>query len=702
MLTDTPRTLSRLDLLYLATREFNTGLDLYAVLNRVLTATVASLGASDTSLSIFDEAGQLEHFIPITGFQERTLAPAKIKAIHEEGLVAWVQENRQAILIEDVSADARWYYDRNKPDLVNQGSAIGVPVQTPEQFIGALVITSTQTNYFDDSDLAMLTIIADQAAFAINNARLIEAEQHRRRLADTLVSVARTVNSSLDLDEVLNLILKNLARVIEYDSSTIMLCDEEQTLSVKAARGFESMEAVMKVQISNIDQNTPNYQAILQKKPVVIADVEQEPGWKTTETSKPVRSWIGAPLIARDKVIGMLTVDSYEPHKYTPDNAQEVAAFADQAATAVANAQSVISLQNAEATYTALFEHSTDAIFITDYQGNIINVNHKACQLLLRSKAEIIGSDIGNISTPLKDLLCKQNDELRTGKEVSIEIDVFDTTQQIVSLELHGQQVRYADLDCVQWTGRDISARKEAEKMRQDLVNMLVHDLRGPVGNLINVIEMLPMLIDATNESPAFQNILEMARRSGQEVRDLIDSMLDVGLLEQGEIPLQHNPMLLDDLIQAVHEQVEPRASAKETELILEPLPEVPVMWIDGSMIRRVLINLIDNAIKYTPNEGLVTVTTTYTEADNVVHFAVTDNGPGISQADQTHIFNKFSRVAQTSKTASGVGLGLAFCKLAVEAHGGNIAVESEGVVGRGSTFHFSIPIGDQLEMEDF
>ena len=700
MLPDTPRTHSRLDLLYLVTREFNTNLDLNTVLNRVLTAIVASVGASNASLSLLDTAGRLENFIRVTGFQTKQIAQAKVEAIHNRGLVAWIKEHRQAILIEDTSTDERWYVDKSNGQFVSQGSAIGVPVQSSEELVGVLTINSPEPNYFNENDLAMLTIIADQAASAIMNARLFKAEQHRRRLADILASIARTLNSTLNLDEVLNLILKHLALVVDYDSSTIMLYDDDgKTLSVRAARGFENQEAALKVTLPDI-KNTPNYRAIIEKKPLVIVDVDQEPGWIKSVSSINVRSWIGAPLIARDKVIGMLTVDSHQVNNYTAENAQEVAAFADQAATAVANAQSVISLQNAEASYTALFENSTDAIIITSYQGTILNVNHKGCQILVESKEGIIGRDISLISAEIKNYLTEHIDQIKAGEEISLDVDILDSSEQVISLELFGRQVRYANTDCVQWTGRDISARKEAEKMRQDLVNMLVHDLRGPVGNLINVIEMLPMLIDSANESPSFQNILEMARRSGQEVRDLIDSMLDVGLLEQGAIPIQHNPIILDDMIQMIYEQVESRANAKETELIFHPLPETPVMWVDSSMIRRVLINLLDNAIKYTPNEGVVSLTTTL--VDEMIHFAISDNGPGISKSDQIHIFDKFSRVAQTAKTASGVGLGLAFCKLAIEAHGGKISVESEGLPGKGSTFHVCIPVGSEPEWEDF
>lgn len=696
MLPDTPRIHSRLDLLYLVTREFNTSLDINSVLNRVLTATVASVGASDASLSLFDARGNLENFIRITGFQTRQLNQPMLNAIHERGLVSWVKNHQKTILINDTSLDERWYVNKSSDEIINGGSAIAVPIQSLDQFIGVLTITASEKNYFDESDLAMLTIIADQAAFAISNARLFQAEQHRRRLADILASIARTLNSSLDLNEVLDLILKHLALVIEYDSSSILLFDEHhETLVVRAARGFEHPEQVLGAKLPHLKE-TPNYQVIIHKTPIVIGDVDAEPGWYKDTYSARIRSWIGAPLIARDKVIGMLTVDSFEINKYSAENAREVAAFADQAATAVANAQSVTLLQNAEASYTTLFENSTDAIVITDFQGTLLDLNRKAGQILAKPKTEIIGQDVEILNPQLKIYLVHQADKLKAGSEVSLELDMTAAEGQIISLELHGRQVRYAGVDCVQWVGRDISARKEAEKMRQDLVNMLVHDLRGPVGNLINVIEMLPMLITSVSESPAFQNILQMARRSGQEVRDLIDSMLDVGLLEQGEIPLQRNPVILDEIMEAVEEQIEPRASAKEMDITFQPLPDVPVMWVDGSMIRRVLLNLIDNAIKYTPNQGKIVVQTEF--ADNTLHFAILDNGPGISKIDQIHIFNKFSRIVDTSKKASGVGLGLAFCKLAIEAHGGQIYVVSEGVPGQGSTFHVHLPIGAEPE----
>ena len=691
MLPDTPRVQSRLDLLHVVTREFNAGLDVDQVLNRVLAATLATVGVADGSLFIFDADGELEYFFLISNFEVQPRSQPKLKAILDHGLVHWIKEHRAGVIIKDTNSDERWYSKNEDHQLSEARSAIGVPIQLPDQLIGILTLTARRADYFNQDDLTMLSVMADQAAFAIANARLFKAEQRRRRLADTMASVARTMNSTLDSNKVLDLILEQLALVIDYDSSSIMLYDqEEETISVRAARSFEDMADALSVSIL-VHKDSPNYQAIRQKKPIVIANVDDEPYWIKSSSTQSVHSWIGAPLIARDQVIGMLTVDSYEINKYTPENVREVAAFADQAAAAVANAQIVSRLQNVETSYTALFEDSTDMIVITTYQGLILNVNRTACQMLRRPKDELIGGDVRFIDPQLGNYLTQQAKRLKAWRDVSLELDVLDAYRQPISLELKARQVHYAGKDCVQWVGRDISARKEAERLRQDLLNMLVHDLRGPVGNLINTIELMPMLLTSTKDTTTINRILDMALQTSQEVKDLVDSMLDVGRLEQGEVPLQREMINVDDLVQAVEKQVKPRAANKSMELTVNPLPEIPPVWIDISMIRRVLVNLIDNAVKYTPNEGKVQLTTTLT--DDTLTFAVSDNGPGISKADQKQIFNKFSRVDYSTSTPSGVGLGLAFCKLAAEAHGSSISVQSEGQPGQGSTFYLSIPL---------
>ena len=691
MLPDTPRVRSRLDLLYVVTREFNAGLDIDQVLNRVLSATLATVGVADGSLFLFDADGALENFFLIANFEVQQRKRPQLEAVVDQGLVNWIKEHRQGTIIKDTNSDERWFNHSPKVQPSETRSAIGVPIQLPDQLIGILTLTARRPDYFNQDDLTMLTVMADQAAFAIINARLFKAEIRRRRLADTLASVAKTINSTLDLNKVLDLILEQLALVVDYDSSSIMLYDEaEETLSVRAAHRFDDMVDALSVVIP-VYEDSPNYQAIVQKTPIVIDDVDLEPHWRKSSSTRDVHSWIGAPLIARNQVIGMLTVDSHQIGQYTAENAGEVAAFADQAATAVANAQIVTRLQSVESSYTALFEDSTDLVIITNYQGLILNVNRTACQMLRRPKDALIGGDINFVHPELQDYLKKQIKRLRVWRDVSLELDVLDAYRQTISLELKARQVHYGGKNCVQWVGRDISARKQAEKLRQDLLNMVIHDLRGPIGNLINTIELMPMLLASNPDSRTINRLLDMALQTSQEVKDLVDSMLDISRLEQGEVPLQREPVDIEELVQAVEKQVVPRAAAKATEFTINPLPASPPVWIDINMIRRVLVNLIDNAIKYTPSEGQVSLTATLTK--EALTLAISDNGPGISKADQAQIFNKFSRVDYSANAPSGVGLGLAFCKLATEAHGGKIWVESKGIPGQGSTFYLSLPL---------
>ena len=186
-----------------------------------------------------------------------------------------------------------------------------------DQLIGILIIFAPQANHFDKSDLALLSIVGDQAAIALSNIRLIEAEQHRRRVADTLSSITHTINSTLNITKVLDLILEQLSLVVDYDSSSILLYEDDgDTLAVRAARGFDDMEDALNVKLP-FDEEIPNYQAITEKKPILIADVDTEPRWIKSSSSVDIRSWIGAPLIARNEVVGMLTVDSAVPHAYT-------------------------------------------------------------------------------------------------------------------------------------------------------------------------------------------------------------------------------------------------------------------------------------------------------------------------------------------------------------------------------------------------
>lgn len=216
---------------------------------------------------------------------------------------------------------------------------------------------------------------------------------------------------------------------------------------------------------------------------------------------------------------------------------------------------------------------------------------------------------------------------------------------------------------------------------------MLVHDMRGPMGNLVNAINTIPLVAEEIPPGSSIAQLIDIARRSGQQMQDLIDSMLEVSRLEQQEVPLNRTRGSVATLLDGVEDQLCSMAAANQVELIFEMRGELPELWIDQEMIRRVLINLIMNAIKYSPRGGQIEIVAINQE--ECIRFSVKDQGPGIPTEYQWRIFDKFARV-QHKNAPSGVGLGLAFCRLAVEAHGGCIWVES--TAGQGSTFLFTLP----------
>ncbi len=178
--------------------------------------------------------------------------------------------------------------------------------------------------------------------------------------------------------------------------------------------------------------------------------------------------------------------------------------------------------------------------------------------------------------------------------------------------------------------------------------------------------------------------------RSTERVHRLASALLDTNRLEAGQRIGNPQPATLADLIQDSIEIITRMAQHKKQNIRAEVPSRLPQVNVDTDMIKRVIINLLENAIKFTPNEGVIT--TGAKRKGNWVHVSIEDNGPGIPDEDRERIFEKFHQGrASGAGSAKGLGIGLAFCKLAVEGHGGKIWVESKDA--KGSRFVFTLPV---------
>jgi|GEM_PF-2109256 len=237
-------------------------------------------------------------------------------------------------------------------------------------------------------------------------------------------------------------------------------------------------------------------------------------------------------------------------------------------------------------------------------------------------------------------------------------------------------------------TFSDCTDRKDAETLRDDLTGMIVHDLRTPLTSLLSGLQALRFV---GGRNPDEQEILDNAIGGGEMLLGMINDLLDISKWESGLLVLDKQPLLPADVIEYALAQIAPLAKRNGLRVARNIPSDLLPVEADRDLLRRSLTNLLGNAVKFTPRGGIVTVSASYDPAEAAVVFAVGDTGEGIPAHQVRRIFDKFGQVeSRKAGRKMSTGLGLTFCKLVAEAHGGRIWVESK--LGKGSRFLFTIP----------
>ncbi len=234
-----------------------------------------------------------------------------------------------------------------------------------------------------------------------------------------------------------------------------------------------------------------------------------------------------------------------------------------------------------------------------------------------------------------------------------------------------------------------LSALRKSHDRQEELGQFIVHDLRSPLANVMTGLQVLQEDADETVE-PLQEDMIEMCLVSCNRMLTLINSLLDLAQLESGKMPLQLSEVSAQDLVRSSLDQVKVWAARNQVPLKSRVDSRVQTVYGDPVAIVRVLVNLLSNAIKFSKPGSIVTIGVEPSRAD-MAAFSVTDQGPGIPKEWAGKVFDKFTQIeARKVGGAVGSGLGLTFCRLAVEAQGGRIWLESE--TGSGTTVTFTLP----------
>jgi len=242
---------------------------------------------------------------------------------------------------------------------------------------------------------------------------------------------------------------------------------------------------------------------------------------------------------------------------------------------------------------------------------------------------------------------------------------------------------------------REIAAKNarllELEKVRDGLSHMIVHDLRNPLTAISTYLQLSSM--DSENLSEPQRERVDRCLFFCQELERMIQNLLDISKMEEGKMQLNREAVDLPEMIGEALKRFTPRVEERKIALSFSGNGDIPKVALDRSILKRVITNLVDNAIRYTPKEGSIAVSLDAASGGEVLCLSVKDSGSGLPAEYHQKIFDKFEQVTlkKDGDRAGSSGLGLTFCKLAVEAHGGKIWVESEGL-GKGCTFCIHLP----------
>jgi serine phosphatase RsbU (regulator of sigma subunit) len=272
-------------------------------------------------------------------------------------LTNWLLQNRAPLLLHDLLAQreelaAMGIAVNQIPDENSTRAWVGVPLLAKQgQPIGLISVQDYQPNKYDRRTVDFLSQVASHVSLGVQkvqlfdererqiaeNERLFFAEQEARHMADTLREVARVLSASFDAGEVPHLILHELRKVIAYDSASILLLEDD--IFRLSTQGRESSTAAPQHMVFRLDQLNAAKLVAQRRAPLVNADTQSAPEWTPVENEAPLRSWLGAPLIAKGQVIGVLNISAASPHRFTARDAEVALAFASQAAVAMENAR---------------------------------------------------------------------------------------------------------------------------------------------------------------------------------------------------------------------------------------------------------------------------------------------------------------------------------------------------------------------------
>jgi signal transduction histidine kinase len=403
---------------------------------------------------------------------------------------------------------------------------------------------------------------------------------------------------------------------------------------------------------------------------------------------------VGLPLNARNQLIGVLFVFRNYRGRFSSNDRNLLQSFADQAAIAVHNAQLYTKVLHEERRMVALLDSAADGIMILAPDHTIVRCNPAMSRML--------GIPVNEIQLHSHEKVIKWNsrkegltlEEAEVGgwplsqtATLYIEGDIIRPNRAPLPVGITYAPLLTSDRNLINIIAsvRDITHFREAEELKSTFISVISHELKTPVALIKGYVSTLRRE-DASWDREVVNDSLEVIEEEADHLTGLIDNLLDASRLQAGALAINLSDVRIDRLVGRIAEKFQNQTTSHE---IVVDFPQIlPIVIGDEERLSQVIKNLISNSIKYSPSGGEIRISG-FVQKEKVI-ICISDQGPGIAADDVPHVFDRFYRSSDASRTTKGAGLGLYLARAVIEAHGGSIWVDPASK--NGAKICFSLP----------
>ncbi len=519
---------------------------------------------------------------------------------------------------------------------------------------------------------------------------------YRVRQRDYLLEIARSMTEELNLDRLLVRILRLSAEILAGQAGIVLLRGEdsvgEKAWKLYASHGINpAFLRYLDPLLAQIPLNEDPARFELPELNRLLQEL-------TRTASLGLLTGVGLPLIAHKRVIGVIFIFRTYAARFSHNDLTLLQSFADQAAIAVNNAQVYYQSQRERQRMSAILDSVADGMLVLSASHHVERCNPAFANLWGKPSAEIQGQHHDEVIRWARRPQGMTLPEAEAGgwpltpnATLYVEGDLSRPGGVPLPVGVTYSPVLNADgaLLNIITTIRDLSRFREAEELKSTFISVISHELKTPVALIKGYVGTLRRE-DATWDREIVKDSLEVIEEESDRLAEMIENLLDATRLQAGGLKLNLTDIFLPQLVKRLAERF--RTQTEIHQIIVDFPENFPVVLGDETRLGQVLSNLISNAIKYSPRGGEIRATGQVHPTQVVI--CVSDQGPGIAPGDVPHVFDRFYRADQASRTTKGAGLGLYLSRAVIEAHGGRIWVDPKP--GEGARICFSLPREDE------